>query len=153
VSDRLVELQEQTFSSARAVTASSFEPARRLTADQLGRFLDRRVFAVLSTTRADGRPHAALGSYYRRDDVFWLPTARDSIRERHVRRQPWLVLVVTEGDHGAHVMVTVEGPVEIVPVAAVPADVAAEVEGDWVELWLKLTAQRVLSYGAEGADL
>lgn len=65
--------------------------------------------------------------------------------------QPWLTVTVTEGDGNAHIIVLIEGPARVIPVAAVPADVRAAVTGDWVASWIQVVAERVLSYASEGA--
>jgi hypothetical protein len=90
-----------------------------------------------------------MSSYVRRGRDFWLPTVARSVRERNVRTEPWMTMTVTEGDRDSHVVV-VEGPAEVVALAAVPAEVRAAVTGDWVATWIRLTAQRLLSYAAEG---
>ena len=59
MSELLGGLQDRTFARATAATAISYPPERRLSAPQLAAYLDRRTFAVVGTTRADGRPHAA----------------------------------------------------------------------------------------------
>jgi hypothetical protein len=80
--------------------------------------------------------------------AFWLLTVAGSVRERNVRREPWLTLTVTEGDRN---MVLIEGPAEIVPVSEVPADVRAAVTGDWIAAWIRVKAERMFSYASEGA--
>ena len=92
-----------------------------------------------------------MSSYVRRDTTFWLPTVAGSVRERNLRGTPWLTMVITEGDHGAHVAVILEGPAEVIAPAEVPGDVRSAVRGDWVEDWIRLTAGRLLSYAADGA--
>jgi general stress protein 26 len=151
VSESLEALQDQTFARATRATAGSFPLERRLSAAQLTAYLDRRAFAVIGSCRPDGRPHATMSSYVRRGTTFWLPTVAGSVRERNVRHQPWLTFTVTEGDHDAHVVVLIEGRATVVAVAGVPDDVRAAVSGDWVEIWIRLTAERVLSYAAAGA--
>ncbi|HEX6445901.1 MAG TPA: pyridoxamine 5'-phosphate oxidase family protein [Streptosporangiales bacterium] len=146
----LAELQEQTFAGATAATRASFPPERRLSARQLADYLDRRAFAVVSTTRPDGRPHSTLTSYVRRGHRFWLPTGAGTVREHNVRTRPWLSLVVTEGDRESHVVVLVEGPATVGGREAAPSDVAAAFPHEWVSAWLCLDARRVLSYAAEG---
>ncbi|HEX4830506.1 MAG TPA: pyridoxamine 5'-phosphate oxidase family protein [Trebonia sp.] len=146
----LAELQERSFARATAATAESYPPQRRLSAVQLAAYLDRRAFAVVGTGRADGRPHAAMSSYVRREATFWLPTVAGSVRERNLRGTPWLTLVVAEGDRDEHIAVLIEGPAEVVAPAGVPADVRAAVTGDWASAWIRVTAQRLLSYAAEG---
>jgi Pyridoxamine 5'-phosphate oxidase len=148
MSDELQSIQEQTFGRATTATAASYPPEHRLTGAELAAYLDRRAFAVIGSARPDGRPHAVMSSYVRRGATFWLPTVAGSIRERNVRRQPWLTLVVTEGDRGEHIVVIIEGPAASVQPGDVPADVRAAVTGDWVGSWLRLDAASVLSYAA-----
>ena len=74
----------------------------------------------------------------------------DSVRERNIRHQPWVSLVVAEGDRNEHVVVSIEGNAEIVQPADVPPDVNDQ-GGEWVGVWIRLRAQRVLSYGAADA--
>jgi hypothetical protein len=152
MSETLGAVQDQTFARATTATAASYPAERRLSAGQLTAYLDGRTFAVVGSTRPDGRPHAAMSSYVRRDAEFWLPTVAGSVRERNARGQPWLTMVVTEGDRRRHIVVLLEGPAEVVPPPDVPADVREAVTGDWVGTWIRLRVQRVLSYASEDAD-
>jgi predicted pyridoxine 5'-phosphate oxidase superfamily flavin-nucleotide-binding protein len=149
MSEDLGAVQEQTFASATRATADSFPPERRLPARELAAYLDRRAFAVIGSRRPDGRPHAAMSSYVRRGRDFWLPTVAGSVRERNLRAEPWITMTVTEGDRDSHILVLLEGPAEVVALAAVPAEVRAAVTGEWVATWIRLIAQRLLSYAAE----
>ena len=151
MSELLGDLQDRTFARATAATAISYPPERRLSAAQLASYLDRRTFAVVGSTRADGRPHAAMSIYIRRGTTFWLPTMAGSMRERNLRRTPWLALVIAEGDHPVHIAVITEGHAEVVAPSDVPADVRAATTGDWVSAWIRVTAERLLSYADEGA--
>jgi predicted pyridoxine 5'-phosphate oxidase superfamily flavin-nucleotide-binding protein len=151
MSDVLAAVQERTFARATPTTAGAYPPERRLTAQQLSRFLDGHVFAVVGTARPDGRPHAAVSSYVRSGDLFWLPAAQDSVRERNARAQPWTTLVITHGERHEHVAVIVEGPAAVVAAGDVPADIRAQAGGDWAAVWLRLRAERLISYGSEGA--
>jgi nitroimidazol reductase NimA-like FMN-containing flavoprotein (pyridoxamine 5'-phosphate oxidase superfamily) len=150
VSELLGAIQDRTFARAAAATTASYPSERRLSAAQLTSYLDRRAFAVVGSTRADGRPHAAMSAYVRRGAAFWLPTVADSVRERNLRGTPWLTMVIAEGDHDEHVAVLIEGRAEVVAPPQVPADVRAAITGDWVSAWICLTAERLLSYAAEG---
>jgi general stress protein 26 len=150
MSKALGDLQEQSFARATRATVDSYPPHRRLTGEQLAGYLDRHAFAVIGTTRPDGRPHAAMSSYLRRGTAFWLPTVAGSVRERNLRQQPWLTMTVTEGERDEHIVVLLEGPAEVVPASEVPQDVRAAVTGDWVSAWLRLTPARLLSYASEG---
>lgn len=151
MTDALAIVQDRSFARASAATTSSYPPGRRLSGQQLAEYLDRRVFAVIGSSRPDGRPHAAMSSYVRRGTAIWLPTVAGSARERNVRGQPWLTVTVTEGDRNAHIVVLIEGPARVIPVAAVPADVRAAVTGDWVASWIEVLAERLFSYASEGA--
>jgi Pyridoxamine 5'-phosphate oxidase len=151
MSELLAVLQHRTFARATTATVSSYPPERRLDAAQLASYLDRRAFAVVGSTRAGGRPHAAMSSYVRRDATFWLPTVAGSVRERNLRDTPWLTLVIAEGDHGEHIAVLIEGSAEVVEPSLVPADVRGAAPGAWVSAWIRLTAERLMSYAAEGA--
>jgi nitroimidazol reductase NimA-like FMN-containing flavoprotein (pyridoxamine 5'-phosphate oxidase superfamily) len=151
MSDALAAIQQRTFARATKLTAGAYPPERRLTAAQLAEYLDRRTFSVVATTRPDGRPHAVVSGYVRRDDLFWLPVAEDSVRERNVSHQPWTTLVITHGERDEHVVVIVEGAATVVPAADVPADVRAQAHGEWAGTWLRVRAERVISYASEGA--
>jgi hypothetical protein len=107
---------------------------------------------VVGSTRGDGRPHAALSVYIRRGVTFWLPTMAGSIRERNLRGTPWLTMVVPESDHPQHIAVIIEGPAEVVALPQVPVDVRAAATADWVSSWIRLTAERMLSYADESAQ-
>lgn len=151
MSEPLGDLQDRTFARATAATAGSYPVQRRLSASQLASYLDRHAFAVVASTRADGRPHAAMSVYIRRGTTFWLPTVAGSVRERNLRGTPWVTMVIAEGDHPEHIAVITEGPAEVVAPPQVPADVRAAATAGWVSAWIRLTAGRLLSYADEGA--
>jgi hypothetical protein len=152
MSHELGGLQDRTFARATSATATSYPPERRLSAAQLASYLDRRAFAVVGSTRADGRPHAAMSIFIRRGATFWLPTMAGSVRERNLRGTPWLTMVIAEEDHPLHIAVIVEGPAEVVAPSDVSADVRAGATGDWVTAWIRLSAERLLSYADEGSS-
>jgi nitroimidazol reductase NimA-like FMN-containing flavoprotein (pyridoxamine 5'-phosphate oxidase superfamily) len=152
MSELLGGLQDRSFARATAATAASYPPERRLSAAQLASYLDRRAFAVVASTRGDGRPHAAMSVYIRRGTTFWLPTMAGSVRERNLRGTPRLTIVIAEGDHPKHIAVIIEGHAEVVAPPQVPADVRAAATGDWVSTWIRLAAERLLSYADENTE-
>lgn len=152
MSSELEDLQTRTFARATRATVAAYPKDRRLTGAQLATYLDRRTFAVISSTRKDGRPHAALGWYGRVGSTFWLPTVGGSVRERNVRHHPWLALSIAEGDT-RHIVVLVEGPAGVVPPESVPPEVYRHVKGDWASTWLRMDASHLLSYASEDADI
>jgi hypothetical protein len=147
----LADLQDRTFARATPTTGRTYPPERRLAAEQLVSYLDRRTYAVIGTTRADGRPHAAMSMYFRRGATFWLPTVSATVRARNLRKQPWLTLVVPEAEDADHITVIVEGPADTLGLDETPEDVRAGFDRDWVSAWIRLRAERLLSYAAEGA--
>ena len=54
----LSRLQDASFSQAGAVR-KAYPPERRMTGPQLAGYLARRTYALASSSRPDGRPHAA----------------------------------------------------------------------------------------------
>lgn len=158
MTDPLAELQDRTFERATATTAKSYPPERRLTAEQLTAYLNRREYAVVGSARSDGRPHASMSMYIRSGSSFWLPTMAGSIRARNLGAQPWLNLVIAENDDDTHIAVIAEGPTELVALDDLPDEVRAVVDRQfsyvwkWVDVWIRLKTERVLSYAAEAAQ-
>ncbi|WP_432875535.1 pyridoxamine 5'-phosphate oxidase family protein [Kribbella sp. CA-245084] len=154
----LAALQDRTFAHATAATASTYPPERRLTAEQLTRYLSRREYAVVGTSRPDGRPHASMSMYVRSGTDFWLPAVAGSIRARNLTKNPWLTMVIAENDDETHVAVIAEGPADVVPLDDVSGDVRAAVDQNWpgvwkwVNVWIVLRTERLLSYAAEDAQ-
>jgi len=143
-------LQDASFSRAGAVR-KAYPPERRMTGPQLAGYLARRMYAVASTTRPDGRPHAAPTLFSIYAEAFWLPTLGTAARLGNVRAHPWLALSILEGEHDTHAAVLTEGPAEVL--ATVPADVLSITERrnrggslDWATNWLRMTPQRLLSF-------
>ena len=66
-------LQDASFSRAGAVR-KAYPPERRMTGPQLAGYLSRRTYALASSTRPDGRPHAAPTLFSIYAEAFWLPT-------------------------------------------------------------------------------
>ena len=144
-------LQETSFSQAGEVVRNAYPPERRMTGTQLEGYLARRTYALASSTRRDGRPHAAPTLFSTYAEAFWLPTLRGAVRLSNVRSHPWLALSIIEGEHDTHAAVLAEGPAEVLE--AVPEDVrnitALRNRGgnlDWATAWLRMTPQRLFSF-------
>jgi len=143
-------LQDVSFSRAGAVR-KAYPPERRMTGPQLAGYLARRTYALASSTRPDGRPHAAPTLFSIYAEAFWLPTLGSAARLGNVRAHPWLALSIVEGEHDTHAAVLTEGPAEVL--ATVPADVRSITELrnrggslDWATDWLRMTPQRLFSF-------
>ena len=135
-------LQDASFSRAGAVR-TAYPPERRMTGPQLAGYLARRTYALASSTRPDGRPHAAPTLFSIYAEAFWLPTLGSAARLGHVRAHPWLALSIIEGEHDTHAAV----------LATAPADVRSITELrnrggslDWATDWLRMTPQRLFSF-------
>jgi hypothetical protein len=148
-------LQEMSFSQAREAVRHAYPPERRMTGPQLAGYLERRTYALASSTRRDGRPHAAPTLFSMYAEAFWLPTLAGAARLSNVRSHPWLALSILEGEHDTHAAVLTEGPAEVV--TTVPADVQSITEVrnsggslDWATAWLRMTPQRLFSFAEVG---
>jgi hypothetical protein len=85
-------LQDESFARANAATRESYPPERRMTGDQL--VLRGRKYAVVASTRADGRSHAALTAYIPVEGRLWLPAVAGSARAPDWASE-WLVVTPT----------------------------------------------------------
>jgi hypothetical protein len=144
-------LQETSFSRAGGAVRKAYPPERRMTGPQLAGYLARRTYALASSTRRDGRPHAAPTLFSLYAEAFWLPTLGSAVRLGNVRSHPWLALSIIEGEHDTHAAVLTEGPAEVL--ATVPEGVWS-ITGlrnrggslDWATAWLRMTPQRLFSF-------
>ena len=89
-------LQEASFSRAGGAVRKAYPPERRMTGPQLAGYLARRTYALASSTRRDGRPHAAPTLFSIYAEAFWLPTLGGAARLGNVRSHPWLALSIIE---------------------------------------------------------
>jgi hypothetical protein len=147
-------LQDASFSRAGAVR-NAYPPERRMTGPQLAGYLARRTYALASSTRPDGRAHAAPTLFSVYAEAFWLPTLGSAVRLRNVRAHPWLALSIVEGEHDTHAAVLAEGPAEVL--TTVPEEVWSITELrnhggslDWATDWLRMTPQRLFSFAERG---
>ena len=144
-------LQEASFRRASPAMRKAYPPERRMTGPQLAEYLARRTYALASSTRPDGRAHAAPTLFSIYAEAVWLPTLGAAARLRNVRAHPWLALSIIEGEHDTHAAVLTEGPAEVLP--AVPDEVRTMTELrnrggslDWATAWLRMTPQRLFSF-------
>jgi len=144
-------LQEASFGQAGQATRTAYPPERRLTGIQLAEYLGRRTYALASSTRPDGRAHAAPTLFSVYAEAFWLPTVGGAVRLRNVQAHPWLALSVLEGEHDNHAAVLTEGPAEVLTTAPAEVQKVTELRNaggtlDWATAWLRMTPQRLFSF-------
>jgi Pyridoxamine 5'-phosphate oxidase len=116
--ERLIAIQRSSYASASQRFKGTWPESEALDAQRLMDLLDRHKYCVLSTSRADGRAHAAPVAFAVHDGAFWFATVA-GLRLRNLRATAWAALVVMEGDADVgeagrpHVAVTVEGPTRL----------------------------------------
>jgi hypothetical protein len=144
-------LQDGSFSRAGRALRTAYPPQRQMTGPQLAGYLERRTYALASSTRPNGRAHAAPTLFSLYAEAFWLPTLAGAARLGNVRAHPWLALSILEGEHDTHAAVLTEGPAEVV--ATIPDEVRGITEVrnrggslDWATAWLRMTPQRLFSF-------
>jgi hypothetical protein len=147
----LGQLQDASFDQAGPALRTAYPPARRMTGPQLARYLDRRTYALTSTTRPDGRAHAAPSLFSVYAHAFWLPTVGGAARLGNIRAHPWLALSILEGEHDCHAAVLAEGPAEVVSAVPEAVQSATEIRNGsdglaWATAWLRMTPERLVSF-------
>ena len=78
-------LQDGSFSRAGRALRTACPPQRRMTGPQLAGYLERRTYALASSTRPDGRAHAEPTLFSLYAEAFWLPTLDGAARLGNVR--------------------------------------------------------------------
>src|SRR5580765_2739182 len=116
----LSRLQDESFSRAGQPLREAYPPQRRMTGPQLARYLERRTYALASSTRPDGRAHAAPTLFRTYAQAFWLPTVSGAAPLSNVRAHPRLALTIVEGEPDTPAALLTEGPAEVL--ATVPDD-------------------------------
>ncbi len=148
-------LQGSSFAAASPATLQSFPETSALTADEIDAFCDVMTYAVLSTTRPDGRPHAAPVGYLARGQRLWIASVAGATRLRNLSHRPAATLVVTDGQGDSHVALIVEGTVSLhlEPQPILDTwlrDAWRERFGtdlNWARALIELDPTKVLSYG------
>jgi general stress protein 26 len=150
----LDELQTRSFERANVMTNSAYPPESRMPGELLGRFLGARKYVVVATTRRNGTPHAAMSSFAVADGKVWLPTEARTARIHNLQANPYVSLVLTEGEDETHAVVLIDGPVTLVPDSTAPESARAawqakfSHEPGWAQLWICVEPRRLFSYAA-----
>ena len=147
----LAQLQEASFDQAGPALRAAYPAQRRMTAAQLAGYLTRRTYALASSTRPDGRAHAAPTLFTAYTEAFWLPTLGTAVRVGNVWANPWLALSIIEGEHDTHAAVLIEGPAEVLTTVPDPVWTITQRRNngaslDWSTVWLRLTPRRLFSF-------
>jgi len=157
----LAEIQAESFDRAGEATKASYPIEHALQPRDLEAFLRQRQYAVLSTTRPDGRPLASVIVFLFWRGAFWLPSTKGATRIRNLTSQPWASLVISDGEGSSHTAVVVEGPTVIHHDRRDIEDLfgrgltgiwreRVNKPHDWVAALIELTPYKLLSYRAPG---
>lgn len=116
--------------------------------------LERNWYAVLATTRPDGRPHAAPVAFVVHDRRIWMASVAGAVRLRNIAHVPFASVVVSEGQGEHHVAVMIEGRAtlhEAEPVVSAWLGAAWRerfgTTPDWAGTVIELAPDRLLSFG------
>ncbi|HXJ63818.1 MAG TPA: pyridoxamine 5'-phosphate oxidase family protein [Actinomycetota bacterium] len=151
----LAAVQAKAIASASAATRDSYPEHSALDAEEIDAFVERVSYAVLSTTRPDGRPHAAPVGYVPTDDRIWMASVAGATRLRNLGEHPFASLVVVEGNRDEHIALIVEGTVTRHPDPVPILDDWLRdawrdrygTELTWAGSLIELEPTKVLSYG------
>lgn len=113
-------VQAHSYRTAGAGIRESYPEDLAMDSSQLITFLEGKRYAVLATSRPDGRPHATPISFCVWKGAFWVASVRGA-RVRNLRVKPYAVIVVAEGEGKSHRAVIAEGPVNLHPPATLRA--------------------------------
>jgi PPOX class probable F420-dependent enzyme len=92
--------------------------------DRAVRWAGHRSDGVLITLRLDGRAQSSDISYWLHDGQFWISVTTDRAKTANMRRDPRVVLHVT--DRSTWSYVSFDSTAEVGPVAVAPDDAAAD---------------------------
>ena len=73
--------------------------------DQQRAFLDGPRHAVVATLSQDGTPSQSVMWYARDGDTIWISVRPDSVKARHVRRDPRISVLVLSADNSGYLRI------------------------------------------------
>jgi S-adenosylmethionine-dependent methyltransferase len=155
-------VQARSHRAALPATRTAWPPERAMEPSRLESFLREPRYAVLTTGRPDGRPHAAVVAFVLHDGRLWLPAVSGAVRVRNAQHEPFASLAIFDGAGDDHRAVLVEGHAIV---HDRPRDVRDLLEAflhrawrttygtelGWAGAVIELIPARVLSYQAPGA--
>ena len=154
--ETLARIQEVSFARAGSATQGAFPAERRMSGPMLTEFLMRKKYAVLATSRPDGRPHAAPVGFALAGTRFVIASLADAQRVRNLRHEPHATLVVSEEEGSKHAVVIAEGTARLLEPLEASLEMRAPFRDesgtlpDWIGVIVALNPERLLSYAAEG---
>jgi general stress protein 26 len=147
---RLEAAQRASYARASPTVRGSWPPERAMDAAAIETFLGCHRYAVVATTRPDGRPQAAPLAFFVSAGSFWFASVAGQ-RLRNLEHRPYIAIVISEGDGAAHQLLMAEGGVRLHPVTASLAAAWAERHDEaptWAATMIELAPERLFSYQA-----
>jgi hypothetical protein len=154
--EALAEIQERSYARAGPSIRKSYPRSRAMDGLRLAAFLDGRRYAIVATSRPDGRPQAAPVAFIVWKGAFWFASVRGA-RLRNLLARPYASVVIMEGEGLSHRAVIAEGPVVLHEIRD-ETSVADEFRRRWssqhgsVPVWaaatIELHPDRLFSYDA-----
>ena len=150
----LASIQERSYSQASKALLGSYPKSRSMNANELDSFLNTKLYAVLATTRPDGRAHATPIAFTVWKDAFWVGSV-EGVRVRNLKSHPWASIVVVEGEPPKdHRAVIAEGRVKLYKASELKNNLELlELikqkhggEPDWATVFIELNPERLFSY-------
>ncbi|HEY8597212.1 MAG TPA: TIGR03618 family F420-dependent PPOX class oxidoreductase [Thermomicrobiales bacterium] len=84
--------------------------------DRQRAFLDQPLNAVVATLRQDGVPSQSIVWYARDEGTLWISVRPESVKARHIAREPRLSVLIFSADGGSYLRLegtaTLEGEVD-----------------------------------------
>ncbi len=154
----LIAVQNRSYDRAGPGILESYPRTQSMDAARLAAFLDSTRYAVLATSRPDGRAQATPIAFTVWDGAFWVASVRGA-RTRNLRVHPYASIVVMEGEGTAHRAIIAEGPVttyEKLDLGGRRDELWALWQArhrhlpDWATLLIELRPERFFSYDATG---
>ncbi len=127
--DVLLAAQRRSYASAGEGLARSWPEADALDRNGLRALLSEVRYAVLATSRPDGRAHATPVAFSVAGGGFWIGSV-EGRRLRNLRTMPWGSLALFDAGRDEHRALTAEGPVSIHEGEAF-ASARARLDADW----------------------
>ena len=153
-------VQDRSYQHARKVLLSSYPKECSMSAAELHDFLGKKRYAILATSRPDGRAHATPVGFLVWRKALWIASV-EGTKVRNLRSRPWASIVIIEGEPpGRHRAVITEGKAKLYvtpSLALAPADLVGSWEQkhghrpDWANVLVEVIPERLFSYdGGKG---
>jgi nitroimidazol reductase NimA-like FMN-containing flavoprotein (pyridoxamine 5'-phosphate oxidase superfamily) len=148
--EALFELQQRSYARAGPAVLGSWPPESALGKEELAQYLGRRDYCVLATVTRGARPQARPVAFVILNGALWFATGGGA-RLSNLRRNPYVSVVIAEGDAGTHVLVLAEGAVTVHDKAPTVVEAWERRHGskpNWAAAFLELRPERLFSYSA-----